>query len=550
MRNLLILSCGLALLVSAAACDGTGPAAASEPPVLKITSPVRSLVQDHAGQLLVSGTVSPNAKGDPIEKVLVNNVQATVDASGAFHAVVDVGEGATLIETVARDAAGAAATDTRAVQAGALRPVGTNIPSAVTAALSADALAKITAAAVPLLKRLDLAALLAPLQPMVHIDDENGEDCFFARLFVDNVTFSDVKLSLTPVQDGLKLAVEIDGLEVPGHVRFAAACFPPVSTTLQLGADKIAIAGTLQVTPNGMAGFTTKLVDPSVSVTGFRFSIADLPEDLLSRLHLDSAIGVIVSKAAELAMNPLVNQALGALAGPQQLDVLGKKLELQVAPSAVSFDPTGVVIAMDMRAVFAGSSSSPGFIMTDNGTPSLDPAQGFQLGLADDLANELLAELAALGLLDLTVTRTGPYEATQVHMTLPPMISADLADGKLRLVLGDMIATFIDHGAPLAKAAISAKVDLKIAPTVTGYGIALQLGAPEIHVTILDDIANTTGVTDHDLANATAVTLGAQIDSITRLLTVIPVPAVAGLQMHNLSIGSDDGYVLVTGQVN
>jgi hypothetical protein len=512
---------------------------------VKVTSPARSLIQDHAGQIMVTGTVQPNAEGDPIDKVLVNNVAATVDAGGAFHAVIDLGAGATLIETVARDVRGSTATDTRAVHAGALRPIGTNIPSAVTAALSADAFAKLSTAATPLIKGLDMGALLAPLQPMLHIDDENGEDCAFARLFVDDLTFSDFHLSLTPVQGGLKIAVEIDGLDVPAHARFALACIPG-SLSLHVSADKITVAGTLQVTPNGMAGFTTKLANPAVTVTGLH--LPSLP-DVLTQLHIDSAIQSIVAKAAELAMNPLLNTALGALAGPLQLDIAGQKLEIQVAPSAITFDATGAVLAMDMRAVLAGSTSSPGFIFTDNGLPSMDPSRGFQLGLADDLANEMLAELQALGALDLTVTGTGPFDATQIHMTLPPMISADLADGEMRLVLGDMIATFVDHGAPLAKAAISAKVDLKIAPTLNGAGVALQLGAPDIHVTTLDDIANTTGLSDNDLASATATTLGAQITSITRLLTAIPVPSVAGLHMHDLSLGSDDGYVMVNGKL-
>jgi hypothetical protein len=548
MRNLLILSSGFALLASTAACD-SGPSAAKEPPILKVTTPARSLVQDHAGQVLVSGTVEPNAKGDPVDEVLVNNVQATLDAGGGFHALIDVGEGATLIETVARDSAGTTASDTRAVQAGQLRAVGTNIPNAVTAALSADAFAKISAAAGPLLKRIDMAALLAPLQPMVHIDDPNGEDCAFARLFVDNLTFSDIKLSLTPVQGGLRFSAEIDGLDVPAHARFAILCIPG-SETLRVSADKIVVAGTLEVTPNGMAGFVSKLVDPRVTVVGFHLAASDVPDDILSKLHLDSAIQLIVSKGAELAMNPLLNLALGALAGPQQVDVLGHQLELQVAPSAVSFEPTGAVVTMNMMAAFAGSAGSPGFIFTNNATPAMDPGHGFQLGVADDLANEMLAELQALGALDLTMSGTGPFDSTRVHMTLPPMISADLADGEMRLVLGDMIATFVNHGTPVGKAAISAKVDLKIGPTLNGYGVALQLGAPDIHVTTLDDIANATGLSDHDLATAAAVTLGAQIDGITKLLTAIPVPSVAGLQMHNLSIGSDDGYVLVSGQLN
>lgn len=546
MRNLLTFSSGLVVLVVVAACEG-GPAPSPEPPVLEVTSPARSLVQGRAGQLVVSGTVEPNDHGDAVEKVLVNNVQATLESDGSFHAAIEIAEGATLIETIARGRNGAIASDTRAVHAGQLRPVGTSITRAVTAAMSADAFAKISAAAGPILQGLDMAALLAPLQPMVHVNDPNGEDCAFARLFVDDLGFSDIRISLAPVQGGLAFSAQIDDLDVPARVRYAVLCFDH-ENSLRVTASRIVVSGTLNVTPNGMAGFTTKLANPNVSVTGFHFSASGIPDDILGLLHLDSAIQLIVSKGAELAMGPLLNRALGALGGPQQLDVLGKKLEMQVAPAAISFTPTGALIAMNMRAMFAGSETSPGFIYTDNGIPTMDPGHGFQLGLADDLANEMLAELQAIGMLDLAMpTPSAAFDETRIHMSLPPMISADAADGEMRLVLGDMIATYTNHGTPVARAAINARVDLKVAPAGNGHLVSLQLGAPDIHVTTLDDIANATGLENEDLAAATSASLQAQIGAISALLVAIPIPAVAGLQVRDLSIGADDGYVLLSG---
>jgi len=283
-------------------------------------------------------------------------------------------------------------------------------------------------------------------------------------------------------------------------------------------------------------------------VTNFHLDASGLPGDILGQLHLDTAIQFIISKGAELAMNPLMNQALGALAGPVQLDVLGKQLDLQVVPSAVSFDPTGGLVALNMKVVLAGSEASPGFLFTDNGAPSMDPGHGFQLGLADDLVNELLAEAQAAGLLDLTMPQAGgTFDAVQVHMTLPPMISADAAGGELRLVLGDMVATFTGHGKPVARAAINAKVDLEVSPLPSGTSVAVQLGTPDIHVDLLDDIANATGLDDHALAKATAAMLGAQLAAVEKLIGAIPLPAVAGLQVGDLSIGSDSGYMMVKG---
>src|SRR5689334_6045723 len=151
-----VLTLGSLGLIGACTAPGNQP----EPPALTVTSPQRSLVQEGLAQIKVTGTVAPNLDGTPVEKVLVNNVQATLEADGSFHALLDVQAGATLIHTVARDAAGTEAEDTRAVHAGEIRTAGANVDRAVAAALSADAFAKISAAAGPLVEGMDLGAVI------------------------------------------------------------------------------------------------------------------------------------------------------------------------------------------------------------------------------------------------------------------------------------------------------------------------------------------------------------------------------------------------------
>ncbi|HEU4726803.1 MAG TPA: hypothetical protein VFT22_02910 [Kofleriaceae bacterium] len=548
MRTLLAVSPGLFLLAIAPACD-SGPGPVKEPPVLKVTSPARGTYNGPAGQVVVSGTVEPGPSGDAVDKVLVNNVEAAVGADGTFRAQIQVDEGATLIQTVARGANGATATDTRAIEAGQMHAVGSDIPGAITAALSTDTFARISAAAGPMLKGLDLNALIAPLQPVAHWDDPNGEDCKFARVFIDDLQLSDVAISLSPVQNGLAFRAEIDKLDVSGHARYALACIT-LENDVRITADKIVVAGTLNVTPNGASGFTTKLANPDVTLTGFHISASPIPDSLIADLHLDSAISFVISKVAEIAMNPLMNQALGALAGPQRLDVAGKQLDMQVAPGTLSFAPDGAVVAMSLKVMLGGSESSPGFIFTDNGAPAMDPNAGLQLGVADDLVNEMLAELQATGVLDLAIPVPGGlFDTAQVKMTLPPMISADASDGALRLVLPDVIATFTSHGTPVAKAAINARLDLKATPTVSGSGVALQLGQPDIHIDVLDDVANTTGFGDQELATATSAVIAAQIDTVTPLLGAIPLPSIAGISLQNVSLTSDSGYVMLHAQL-
>ncbi|HEU4615492.1 MAG TPA: hypothetical protein VFS15_25535, partial [Kofleriaceae bacterium] len=86
MRNLL-LATSLALL-GTACTDSIGEL--KDPPVLQVTSPQRSFIRDHAGTVLVTGTVAPNVDGTPVSKVMVNNVPATINADGSWMATIDV----------------------------------------------------------------------------------------------------------------------------------------------------------------------------------------------------------------------------------------------------------------------------------------------------------------------------------------------------------------------------------------------------------------------------------------------------------------------------
>lgn len=540
----------LGLIGAACAAPGNLP----EPPVLKVTSPERSLQQSGAGQIRVTGTVAPNLDGTPIEKVLVNDVPASLSADGSFEALIDVPAGATLIHTVARDAAGTEASDTRAVHAGELRSAGANVERAVAAAISTQAFAKISAAAGPLIEGMDLGAMIKPMQPMIRSGDPEDlgeEDCLFARGYIDDVNFTNIDLALVPKQGGIAFRAQIDGLDVPGRARYAAgppiAC-PKFTTDFRIRATRVVVTGTLLVTPNGVAGFKTDLASPVVDITNLDIDAGGIPGTIIDLLNLDKRIEDIIPFAAKLAMEPLMNSALGALAGPKQLDVLGKTLQMEMAPAAITFTPTGGVVQLGMKMMIAGAESAK-FVYTPNGTPALDPGTGFQIGLADDLANEMMAEAAALGVLNLSMDKdAGTFDKIDLSMTLPPMISADPADGSMQVILGDTIATFVNSGKPVGKAAINARIALKINTAANGYGVALELGEPVIHVTTLDDLANDTRLSDSDLARTIEAGLRGQIASISKLLVSIPLPAVAGLQMRDLSVGSDEGYVMVQGQ--
>jgi hypothetical protein len=331
---------------------------------------------------------------------------------------------------------------------------------------------------------------------------------------------------------------------------YAGALVPDGSTSINIAADQVTIAGTLVVTPTGTAGFTTKIAAPAVRTANLRLSANGLTGQILTLLqdNLDSTIQSFATQTAESAMEPLINDALGALGGPQRIDVAGTKLDLQASPSAVSFSPAGALVTMNLQAMIEGSEASPGYIFTPNGTPAITMGSGIQLGLADDLINELLAEVHTLGLLDIHIDQSfGPFDGAELRLTVPPMVSGNTGDGSMRLVLGDMVATLSEHGAPALSAAINAEVDLSIAPGTTAQEIALQFGKVHLFVNVLDD---PTGASDGDASSAATASIGLQLDSLSKFLIKVPMPSVAGVSLDNLSLRGDSGYVVVSGQIH
>ena len=436
----------------------------------------------------------------------------------------------------------------RQVQVGELRPVGTNIERAITASLSADAFARLSAAAGPIVKTTDLTALLAPLQPIANLGDSIAN----VKLSINKLTLGDVKLELVPVEGGLQFSAKLSGLSVAATAAYGGTLVPDGSTAVTITADQITIAGTLVVTPAGMAGFTTKITSPAVTSVKLQLKASGLVGDVLDLLNdnLSSTVQSITTRSTELALQPLITGALGALAGPQRFEVLGKKLDFQVSPSVVTFTRAGALVTLNVAAKIEGSESSPGFVFTPNGTPSMNVGNGIQLGLADDLINELLAEVHALGLLDLQLKQDfGIFDQMDIKLSVPPMISANASDGKLRLVLGDMIAAISKKGKPLLGAAINAQVDLEIVRGDKPEEIALEFGKIKLFVNVLDPTAEDPLGAD-DVSDAASAGINLQLGSLKKFLITVPVPAVAGVSLDNLALRADSGYVMVSGQVH
>lgn len=534
----------LALFLSLAACL-VGEELQPDPPILRITSPERSVIQDGVGDLVVTGQVSANLTGASVSRVTVNGVAATIASDGTFTARITVPPGATLIHTVATDAAGGLATDTRSILAGERRPAGSSIDGAVGAAISATAFTKIGALATNAIKAANLTQLIQPLNPVARAGDEAGPDCLYAQGFVDTVTITDANITLTPVAGGLAVSARLDAPRITGRTRHAVACADGAST-FQITATTATLSGVLRLSSNGMSGFTSEIVEPVVQVPGLQITATGIPQQILNILPLEKIIQAVAPVAVKLFVNPLLNDALGALTEPQQLAVLGKTLALQVAPRAIAFDASAGTALLDMRLLIEGSTSD-GFTFTPNGAPVLDAGDGIGIAIADDLVNDVLAQLVSTGLLDITL-EAGAVTA-RITPTSPPMIGANGTDGRLRLVLPDMMVTFLEGGTAVGQAAVNAEIPIAIKPAAGGTAISIDLGTPAVAI---DNLDTSSGIPIPDSSpQGRVIKLGAegQKGTIAELLANIPLPKLAGVTLRDVAVSGGNGYVLATTRI-
>jgi len=161
----------------------------------------------------------------------------------------------------------------------------------------------------------------------------------------------------------------------------------------------------------------------------------------------------------------------------------------------------------------------------------------------------MLAEAQAMHLLDMNLNQDfGLFDGVGLQMTMPPMIGANNPDGKIRLVLGDMNATFSDHGKPMVSAAINAQIDLEIVAGSQKNQLALQFGKTDFVINVLSD--NTGMLGGADVTGATSTGIGLQLDSLKQFLITLPMPSIAGVTLDNLTLHADSGYILFAGDVH
>lgn len=544
MRQLILFGLVTSTLLG---CTQTETEDRPEPPLLQVLSPERGTMTPGLATVEVRGTVTPALDSDAtITRVEVNGTAARLDELGNWSASIALAPGANIIRTVATDSAGAVADDTRGLITGDLRPVDTTIENAIAAGLSAAAFDKLGDTAAALVAQSDLGAFVAPFNPVIAKGLSNGqEDCLFGKVSVKpGLDVANAFLALVPNNNGLSLDAELVGVNIPLHARYAAACING-STDISITAQRARIRGNLEiVVVDGR--FDVRLVNPTVTFTGFMLHASGVPGAVLDLLDLDQEIADTLAWAVERFMAPLVNKALaGVEVGPQNLSLLGQQLRVAVAPAGVAFDAAGAEVVLDGSLVVQGTSAK--FVYTENQTPPGRGSAGVALAVADDTINQLLAGFWGAGGLNMQMEMDlGMFDALRLDALLPPVVSTD-ADGSMKLVMPDLMLELRKHGQMLARTAITVEMKLKVEPAANTYAAKISIETPTLRADIIENVQ---GIPDEALEALLPRAVESEIATFSPLLGAVPLPTVQGVIVSGLHMGGTGGYVTIAADIN
>jgi hypothetical protein len=552
------LSYTLALIVPAALCactddpyDPDAPAIDPTAPRIHILSPERGTFAGENGEIAVTGIATDDTL---VASVEVNGVAAYVGPDGKFAVTVPVAPGTNLLHAIARDAQGNTGKETRAVVAGPLSRLDRSVPDALTLTMSAQTFNAIGTGAGNFIMDADLGALVQPLNPVVDINTTNGApDCAYAQARITSLDVGAADVNLVPQSGGIGLDVTLDNVFVGLHLQWAVACLDG-SRDVTVSASRLRVTGKLGVALSG-GQFQIALQSPNVTITGFNVNLGGIPQTIIDLLDLDTRLGPVLGWATEKFVVPMLNNSLAGLNQTKTIDVLGKPVDITVRPARIEFDVTGALVELDTTLRARDDSAAPGFVYVANTLPAMDKTHGFAIAVADDAANQLLTSFWAAKGMDMTLDlTTGPYgevgrlyDRVELSAAVPPFVDAS-GDG-LRLVIGDMLATFKNGERIATQVCVNAELSVAVT-TDTAGALHLDVGTPTTYVDILDD--NVDGANQLSNAEFEAISsfaLSRIVAFGSGAVGAIPLPSAGGVGLHDVSITEQTGYLVIGGEI-
>ena len=305
------------------------------PPTIEVLTPARGTVTGD-GTITVTGRA--NDPESAIVQVTVNGTPASLAGDGSFEASVELGEGITLIETIATDRGNNTISDARAVLSGTLVDQGVPIDDAIAAYISRQAMEGLGDLVSNFASGIDLTALAQSYNPVVN----SGDSCNDYKAYIDSVQRGPIEVSALPAGGGIDADVSIRELVIRGRVTWEVLCVNG-GTTYTITATAYD-AGAL-IRPSLSSGDITIQLDGLTSgFRSFNLDVSGLPgfvEDRFENAVRDKVASILRDKIASI-VPPLANQFLdGFVSKSYSLSLFGQTVDLAFWPSAMSWTDQG-----------------------------------------------------------------------------------------------------------------------------------------------------------------------------------------------------------------
>jgi hypothetical protein len=415
----------------------------------------------------VQGTLT----GGNNPQVTIGGMAATMRGDGTFYVDVPVTDGIAILVSRMEDGATTSEDHRAVIVNGDVEP-DSDIDDAISMLISREGFSVITQLVSQFASDLDLAGIAGGAA---------GGD-----IEITELRFDRIDLSLEPTNGALNLRMKVWGFHIAIRTEVDIIFGIDITVRGHMNADPT-ITATLNLAADGAGSMSLSISNANVQMDNFGYNIRNVPGEI-EQWFEDKVIEIAEDTLTDALNGVVVPSLFDPDALNQELDLLGKPIDLDLAIQTVDINPDGMRVGLNSSAV-AQNIVNFGKAVRQLGGPNGEvPEAQIDIGLASDFINRLLHAVWASGALNIYIggpndsglevdlpfnigLLAGPLgEAAEgvnrqgkltiaMRALLPPVCYVDDSDKPLRIVIGDML---VDLGEEEAGTLVTLAVHLDI----------------------------------------------------------------------------------------
>jgi hypothetical protein len=525
-----------------------------ESDVHEISAGELSLSSPAPGAWIETSSIQVAGFAQGFDAVLINGTSVNVH-DGQFELDVLAQRGVNVIEVTGVDQRGDRHFARHGVLAGAFDAPGAPIESAAHVRLNRPGLDTAESMVGTYLKPEELAAQATSMNP-VYQDTYGawGWDAVTIAADLDAVSFEVPDLNLIPRDGYMYIEAVIPTLAVDVSV-YGDVAGMDFEEPVWVSADAAVLTSEAIIgVQNG--SITADLGDSNISFQNFFIDTQMIPgaiEQALLGDTIQDKLETMILEQIQESVPALLTETLADLDISTEMELLGKKVELEATFGAAGVDAQGVFAAMDVQMSIPSQSERfyRGYLSADKGlTPKMDYQSAIYASLSDDVVNRGLFEAWRGGMLKYTVsTEDGSlpgaalshFQADTGDVTIDAVLPPVLIERnqQLSLQVGELDVVVRTPGGGMGdylKASITVFADVEM--MALNGSVKLDLGQLDVHIMVRD---SDWGASEEAITRVLEENL--PIDALLSLIQDFeyPIPSFSGVEVRTVDLQRDGG---------